>query len=380
MVVAVTGMSAPWYPAGKGGSDIAVAEINAAGGVLGRPVELVVSDDKSTVEGAVQALSFLTDVQDVDVITVSESDAILAILQTIKDAQLPTVCPGCGTSELDEAGGVENFVYRFTASDSDLGLIAAQFARDAGFERMSMIVQNTEGASSPADRFKEVFTERIGGEILADVRIDPGQSSYQAQVDQAFAPEPDAVYLGTAFEAGGIILQEWQRRGYGGKWLFASDLTTPEIEGLSQQGIAIGGENARVAFIAYDEEGPTYQSYAPRYTELTGDDPSSAMLDANAYDAFITLALAIEKAGSTDGPAISAAFPEVANAPGTECYGYAECLAALRAGEDINYQGASSNVDVNEFGNLVNPIFSELQIIDGMFQVVENIVLDESLR
>jgi ABC-type branched-subunit amino acid transport system substrate-binding protein len=245
---------------------------------------------------------------------------------------------------------------------------------------MSMIVQNTEGAASPADRFKVVFTEKVGGEILADVRIDPGQASYQAQVDQAFADDPEAVYLGTAFEAGGIILQEWQRRGYGGQWVFASDLTTPEIEGLVGQGVDIGGEKARVAFIAYDEDGPTYKSYAPRYTALTGEQPSSAFLDANAYDSFIGLALAISQAGTTDGASVGAAMYEVMNAPGKEVYSYAEGLAAIQAGEDINYQGASSNCDLNEFGNLASPLFGELEIIDGQFQVVKRIALDESLR
>ena len=154
MLIGVTGDYAPYYDVSKAGADVAIAEINDAGGVLGRQVELVVVDNKSTVEGAVQGFSQIVDVENVDVLGGPESDGAIANLQAIKDLQLPTICPACGTSELDEAGG--DYIWRITSSDSDGGLISAQFARDAGFTRVAMLVQNTEGASAPAEVFKQV--------------------------------------------------------------------------------------------------------------------------------------------------------------------------------------------------------------------------------
>jgi branched-chain amino acid transport system substrate-binding protein len=377
MLIGVTGDYSPWYDPSKAGADVAIAEINAAGGILGRPAELVVVDNQSTVEGAVQGFSQVVDVEAVDALGGVESDGAIANLQAIKDLQLPTLCPACGTSELDEAGG--DYIFRITGSDTDGGIIAAQFARDAGYQRVAILVQNTEGASAPADVFKRVF-ESTGGEVIADVRFEPGQASYQAQVDQAFDGEPDAVYLGAGFEAGGVILQEWQRRGYGGNWLFSPDLIVPEIAALVAQGVEIGDGVARAAIPSYDTASAAYSAYAPRYEAITGEPPSPGLYDANQYDQYIVLALAMAAAGSTDGPAVAAEIAGIVNPPGTEVFTYAEGLALIEAGEDIDYHGASSSLDVNEFGNLASPTFGEQQIVDGQWTQVGEVTLDPSLR
>jgi branched-chain amino acid transport system substrate-binding protein len=378
MLIGVTGDYAPYYDVSKAGADVAIAEINDAGGVLGQPVELIVVDNKSTVEGAVQGFSQIVDVEGVHVLGGPESDGAVANLQSIKDLQLPTICPACGTSELDQAGG--DYIWRITGSDSDGGLIAAQFARDAGFTRVAMLVQNTEGATAPADVFKQVFTEVIGGEVIADVRFDPGQSSYQAQVDQAFGDEPEVVYVGSGFEAGGIILTEWQRRGYGGSFLFSPDMIVPEIAALTEQGVEIGDGVAKAAIAAYDTQSPAFESYAPRFEAITGEAPTAGLYDANQYDQYIILALAITAAGSTDGGAVAAEITELLNPPGTTVYSFAEGVAALEAGEDVDYHGASSSLDVNEFGNLAGPTFGEQNIVDGEWTQVSTVELDSSLR
>lgn len=377
MLIGVTGDYSPWYDPSKAGADVAIEEINAAGGVLGRPVELVVVDNLSTVEGAVQGFSQVTDVENVDALGGVESDGAIANLQALKDLELPTMCPACGTSELDEAGG--DYIFRITGSDTDGGIIAAQFARDSGYTSVAILVQNTEGASAPAEVFKEVF-ESTGGEVIADVRFDPGQASYQAQVDQAFADEPDAVYLGAGFEAGGVILQEWQRRGYGGNWLFSPDLIVPEIAALVDQGVDIGNGVARAAIPSYDTASAAYAAYAPRYEAITGEAPSPGLYDANQYDQYIVLALAMAAAGSTDGAAVAAEIPGILNAPGTEVFTYAEALELVEAGEDIDYHGASSSLDVNQFGNLSSPTFGEQQIVDGEWTQVGEVALDPTLK
>jgi branched-chain amino acid transport system substrate-binding protein len=220
----------------------------------------------------------------------------------------------------------------------------------------------------------------VGGTVSADVRFDPGKSSYQSEVDQAFSGEPDAVYLGSGFEAGGIILQEWQRRGYGGQFFFSPDMVVPEIAALTEQGVEIGDGVARAAIPAYDISTPAYESYAERFEAKTGETPSPGLYDANQYDQYILLALAITAAGSTDGPAVAAAIPEVANPEGTVVYSYAEGLAELEAGNDIDYHGASSSLDFNEFGNLASPVFGEQAIIEGAWEQQREVELDSSLR
>jgi branched-chain amino acid transport system substrate-binding protein len=371
----ITGDYSAYYEGQVVGAEIAIEEINAAGGVLGRDVELVTADNLSTVEGAVQGFSRLVDVEGVVGIGGVESDGGLAIFEAAHEQEIPVFCPLCGTSELDERGG--KFIFRLTGSDTDGGLVAAQFARDAGYEDVSMLVQNTEGAAGPAEVFRKVHEEIIGGKIPDDIRFNPGASSYQSEVDQAFQADPDAVYIAAGSEAGIVILREWERRGAQGRFFTSPDLVVPEVAGLSpalEDGVIAG------AMTTYDTTSLTYERYAAVLKGRTGATPSPGLGDAIAYDQYIALALAITLAGTTDGAKVAPAIMDVLNPGGTDVYSYEEGLAELKAGNDINYHGASTSLDLNKFGNLASPVFAEQHIINGEWREVRIIELDPELR
>lgn len=371
----LSGDYSPWGQPSLIGAEIAIDEINAAGGVLGRPAELVVQDNLSTVEGAVSGYTVLSDVEDIDALGGVESDGAIALLDTVADQQIPTLCPACGSTELDEKAG--DWIFRITASDTDGGIIAAQFARDRGFENVVILVQQTEGTLSPAQIFRDVWENQVGGEIIEEVRFDPGRSSYQAEVEQAFSSNPDAVYLAAGFEAGVPILREWERREYGGTIIMSPDLIVPEIAELSP---ALENGVALAAIAGFDETTAAYESFATEYTARTGQGPSEGLYEPNQYDQYIVLALAMAAAGTVDGPAVKAEIPGVVNPPGNAVFSYAEGIAELAAGNDIDYQGSSSSLDLNDNGNLLSPIMGEMQIVDGEWTQVGIIELDPALR
>lgn len=371
----LTGDYAPFAELGLDAAEIAIEEINEAGGVLGRQVELVTHDNQSTVEGSVQGFSRLVDVENVVAISGVESDPGVAILDAAHEQQIPVICAGCGTAQLDTAGG--EYLWRLTSSDTDNGLVSAQFAEESGYDTMSLLVQNTEGAASPIESMRAVFEDLLGNTVAEEVRFDPGRSSYQSEVQNALNTEPDAVYVGAGHEAGTVIFREWERTGVDTTFLVAPDLVVPEIESLSpslEDGVAIG------AISAYDTSTPAYESFAQRFEERTGEAPSPGTLEANMYDSYIALALAIEKAGSTDGEAIAGAMEDVLNPEGTTVYSFAEGLSELEAGNDIDLHGASSSLDVNEYGNLAAPIFSEQHIIDGRWTEVRTLELNSEYK
>lgn len=371
----ITGDYSSYYEPSQAAVTIAIDEINAEGGVLGKPVQLVTADNMSTVEGAVQGFSRLVDVERVVAVGGVESTGALAIRDSANEQEIPVFCPGCGTPELDVLNG--EFIWRITGSDTDGGTVAAQFARDEGIKRVAIMAQNTEGMAEPADIFKKVFQEGTGGEVVADVRFNPGRSSYQAELAQAFAANPEAVYLAAGHEAASVIFREWQRRGYGGQFFVSPDLVTPPIGSLMPElegGVAIG------AIAAYDTDSPAYKSFAERFKAKTGTEPAAGVYDANQYDQYIALALAITKANSTDGQAIAAAIPEVLNPGGTVVHSYAEGIKELKAGNEINYEGASGTLDLDQNNNLSAPLFGEQFIIDGAWNQVGVLELDPSLR
>jgi branched-chain amino acid transport system substrate-binding protein len=265
-------------------------------------------------------------------------------------------------------------MWRTTASDTDGGAASAQFARDRGYERIGILRQEGE-AGRPAEIFADVWENEVGGEITADVQIDPGKSSYQVELQQAFEGEPDAVYAAIGHEAGNSIFPEWQRRGYGGEFFVSPDLLTPQTDfEYLADGVATGAVNA------FDKETPAYERFAEQLEEKQGEPPSEGLGEPLNFDSFILLGLAIEAAGSTEGAEVDAAIPEVANPGGKECYLYEECLKLLKDGEEIDYYGASSSLDFNENGNLEAPPIAEIQLVDGEWTAVETIELDPELR
>ena len=85
----------------------------------------------------------------------------------------------------------------------------------------------------------------------------------------------------------------------------------------------------------------------------TKDQP---LANANyAYDAVVSLALAQQAAGTTDGAAVIAKMKDVTNPPGTNCASYADCLKLLKSGQKIKYQGASGDLIYNQYNNVFGP-------------------------
>jgi branched-chain amino acid transport system substrate-binding protein len=370
-LLGITGDYASFSPPAIDAAKIAVDEINKAGGVLGRTVKLVSEDNRSTVDGSISGYQNVTGVDGAQVLGSIESDGIVALFDTITAAQLPTMCSSCGTTFLDDKGG--EYFFRVTASDSDAGLVAAQLARDAGYRNMAMIVQNTEGASGPAGVAEAAFSG-IQGNKITSVTIEPGASSYSAEVDQALSARPDVIYLGAGIEAGLPILREIDRRGYDVPIIVSPDLILDETTTVPN------ADNLVAALGNFDVNGQTYRSYADRFRKMTGDEPSPGMYDANNYDQYILFALAMEAAGTTAGPEVAAQIIDVASAPGKKVYSYAEGLEALANGEDIDFDGASSSLDMNETGNLNSPLLSVLRVVDGAWKPTEDVEVDPSLR
>ncbi len=366
----------PWGGWALAAAQVAIEELNAAGGVLGRPVELVVEDNQSTPEGAVSGYAKLTEVDNIHALGGIESDGMLAVFDTVHEQQLPTICSTCGTTDLDTTAG--DFVFRIIPSDTDNGIIGAQVARDEGYQNVAMLVELSEGTISPADVFKSVFTEQIGGTVTEDVRFDAGRASYSAEVARAFGSNPDAVYIAVGFETGIPILNEWKRRGHQDvPLILTTDLLSPDIAEIVG---SVEGASAIAAATAYDTvDNPAFDSYVPRFEAIVGDPPEIGFYDAWQYDQYIILGLAMERAGTTDGAAVAAAIPEVTNPPGVEVFTYADGLAELRAGNDIDYHGTTSNMNLNEQGNLLSPVMAVLAVIDGSWGVRENIELDPTL-
>jgi branched-chain amino acid transport system substrate-binding protein len=347
----------PWQQA----VDLAVDQGNREKGLPAK-LKTVVDDEKTEPQVAVQVARKMIDGQDVSAIIGPSSGPIVAIAPVAMRSRVPVIGVASGTVSLNRLGG--EYVYRTVASDDSDGLAIAKFLSDESAQNVGLLVQNEESTLSPAETFKSSF-EEAGGSIVAEVTFNPDQSSYRAEVAKVLDANPDWIVCACGQQSGVTILKQAQAAGYDGEWMVTADIITPEaIDAVGAQ--AMEGVYGEVA--SSDDSLPAYKEFASAYKEKYGADPYP--FTANSYDAGVLVELAMAAADSTSGEDIDEELPEVANPPGTKVTSLAEGIAALKKGEEINYEGASGPVDLDETGTASSP-YSVQQVRDGKWTQVE---------
>jgi len=371
LLVGFTGDMGPWAPALNDAAVLAVEEINAAGGILGRPVELISEDNASTVDGAMRGATKLVSVEDVSVIIGPESDPIVSLRSFAADNEIPIISTSAGTEALNETGGTGRFIYRTNASDSFLGVVHAKMLLDElGRDEILLVVENLEGTMSAAATFKAAY-ERFGGTVIDEIVLAPGQTNYQAEVREAASHDQDMLFLATGQTAGVAFVKQAFQRGYDWDYWVAAELQSPDFVAAAGVEIVEGAMNPVSSQIEGSE---SWQRFSDAFLERFGERPEPGFYQAETYDAFMVAALAMVAAGDTSGAAIDANLVNVANPPGTAVISFADGVAALEAGETINYEGASGSIDFDEFGNVGVPATRLLQVnAEGVWETVKTV-------
>ncbi|MFE3836521.1 ABC transporter substrate-binding protein [Pseudogemmobacter sonorensis] len=374
LLIGLTGDMGPWAPALNNAAVLAVEEINAAGGLLGRPVRLIAEDNNSTVAGAMRGATKLVSVDGVSAIIGPESDPILGLRSYAKDNAVPVISTSAGTEALDKAGGTGTFIYRTNASDSFLGVVHAKLLLDEMDQKeIVLVVENLEGTMSGANTFKAAY-ERLGGTIVKEVVLAPGQSSYQAEVRAVADTDPSMVFLAVGQTAGVNFVKQAYQRGYDWKYWVTAELQSPDFVNAAGVDIVKGAINPVSSQV---EDSPSWGRFSDAYEARFGEKPEPGFYQAETYDAFIAVALAIEAAGDASGASVDAYLTQVSGPEGTKVISFEEGRAALQAGEDIDFEGASGSLDFDEFGNVTIPATRMLQIAeDGSWQTIK--VIDSS--
>lgn len=371
----LTGMSGdygPWGQAGLAAAQIAADEINAAGGINGKRLELVVADNKSTLEGAISGWKRLVEVEGVVAVGGMESDGALALLQESSNAKVVIMCPACGTPQLKTLGG--DYVWRLTGGDDDLGVILAQIALSKAKGAAAITQTGLDATEGITSVFEKSFAKG-GGEIKKTIHVSADTVSFRGDLDQAVSASEN-ILISTGLEVGIRLLSDYQRRNYSGTLYAIPEMVSQEV---AEQGA--GFFDGRIFGVSptYDAEGAAYKSFAERYNAKAGKQPSPAMYEPNYYDQIILLALAATAAGETTGEAIRSRLVEVSGPDGTSVSSYADGVRELKAGNDIDYDGASGPINFNEKGNVVSQ-YSEVTPREGAWVEVQKIELDPNLR
>ena len=336
-----TGSLAFLGPPEIAGVNLAVEEINAAGGVMGSDVEHIALDssDADHAEVATQSATDLIS-QKASVIVGAASSAVTRnIVDDITNSKIVMISPANTATDLS---GRSPFYFRTAPPDTVQGSALANLILGDGVAKLGILVFNEDYGTSLRDVVQATI-EEAGGEITygsSGQEFDPTATSFADAVTAVLATKPDAIAV-IAFDQTKSIVPELAGAGFDTSKLYFVDGNTSDYSKDLEAGTL---ENAQGTIPgAYPDD--AFQQ------RLLGIDSSlkDYSYAAESYDAVMLAALAAVKGGATDGETIQANLAAVSGADGgTECAGFEECSTLLADGEDIDYTAVSGAGPFND--------------------------------
>ena len=336
-----------------GGEEHAVEEINAAGGVLGEPVELVIADSQCDAKAAVDAANKLVNVDRVTAIVggICSGGTIGAVQAVTIGAGVVSVSPSATSPTITDLDD-KDLVYRTAPSDAYQGVELAKLARELGYDRVAMTYANDDYNSGLATVFRDSFTA-LGGRIISDESHEPNKPSYRSELATLARGDVQALVLFAYYDGSGItILRQSLENDFFEKFLGADGMVDQSV--ITEIGVEALQGKAVFTASASDEEGKAFQTFATAHKKRDQDSDPRSPYVAQGYDATILLGLAIEHAGSADRDKIARSLRAVASGPG-EVVGpgdFAKAVQLIRAGKDVNYEGAAGSHDFDANGDV----------------------------
>ena len=311
LVAALSGQSAKSGEALTRGLTMAIDEVNAQGGVLGRPLELVRRDDESNPSKGMLAARELVQREKVTVLFGGlDTPVSLAIVPLANQLKVPFMGIWAAGTKITENGAADNYVFRVSAVDELVDEALVKYGAENGMKKPGMILINNPWGESNEAGFKRALEKR--GLANAGVeRIQDSDLDVVPQLTRLKNAGADTLLMVGNVGPSAQVVKSLDRMGW----------DVPVVSHWGPAGGRFGelaGPNAsRVHFIqtyVFTEHnsakgdallGALKKAY-PQIKSLADVTPAVGI--ANAYDALHLTALAIEKAGSTDGPAVRNGF------------------------------------------------------------------------
>ena len=323
------------------GVALAVKEINDAGGVLGKPVEVLARDSGDVTSTTIEASIADLVTAKADVL-IGPSSSVLAerVIPEILAAKLPMISPSATSARLSSRAS-NGYFFRTIGSAAGEGDALAK-SIGGGKARIAVVYLDDDQGRAILGTLRTSLAAS-GGVLASAQRFDSGTKDFAPIVAAVKASAPDAVVFVSPFSAmeqnGGMITQ-LTAAGFGGAKLWLTGQNTADYSQALPAGMLtnvngiLEGAQPSAAFAA------RIAVMAPTVTDL--------LYAEEAYDASILAALAATVGKDADGSAIARRLPEV-SVGGIECTSYRECLDVLKTSSDIDYDGISgaTNFDAN---------------------------------
>lgn len=341
------------------GAQLAIEQINAAGGVLGKKLSLLKADDQSDNVKAIPKAAKLLDQGVVALIGNVQSSVTKAVLLAeAKPRGCVMVSPGSTSPDFSDPAKIDHqgWFFRTVPTDALQGKAIAKRAFEAGYKKLGILnVDNTYG-NGLAGVLKQSFEANPGCTIVKVTYPDEAtpRSSYNDVINPLLAEKPDAIALIAYPGAGSQIVNDWITSGTEPlmPWLFSEALKADSFVVNVKDAERIEGKTGTAPYSG----GANYDRFALDYQARFKIPPGP--YSVNAYDAAMLIALAMQKGQAVTRDSVKANLQAVSAGTGTlvkpGVEGIKSALAMLQAGQSVNYDGASGPVDLDARGDVTS--------------------------
>jgi branched-chain amino acid transport system substrate-binding protein len=323
------------------GVDLAVEEINAAGGVLGKPIEQFDADSGDGTPDIAGA--------EVDKLFNNKVDAIFGAAASGVSVSVIDKITGAGVvhfSPANTAAGFDDYddnglYFRTAPSDRLQGQVLANLAVEDGFQNVAVMARQDFYGEGLAEQVQTTLEEK-GATVAEFVLYSADAEKFSAEVTKIAASKPEALILIGFDETTKIVPQ-----------LIANKIGPQDIQLYFVDGNLADYSKEKVDLTGVKGTLPVSGNPDPSFNDkLLEIDPKlkDFSYGPQSYDAVMITALAAIAAGDDSGEAIGAEIVNVTR-EGTQCSTFEECAQLLEDGEDIDYEGASGPTDMNDSGS-----------------------------
>lgn len=307
-------LSGPTFDFGqsaKNGMLLAADEINQAGGINGRKIDVVIEDDQGSPELAATLVSKLID-QDrvVALIAGGASGSSLAAAPKAQWASVPMISPSSTNPAVTQVG---NYIFRACFMDAFQGEVIAKFAVNRlQAKKAAILLDYNSPYSRDLTEFFELSFAKLGGQVVSKQSYTQGDPDYKGQLSSIKAAGPDVIYLPGYYAEIATIAKQARQLQMTQPLLGGDGWDAPELWSL-------GGDALNGSYISnhysVEDPSPLIQEFVHNYKQHYGNLTPDAHA-ALAYDAMRFLGEAIQRAGPSDTRKLRDAIAETKNFPG----------------------------------------------------------------
>ena len=364
----ITGPIESLVPPIVDGAQLALRHVNEQGGLLGGNNGVIVIGDTTCADAtkAADAADRMVNVEKVVAIVGALCSG--ATISAANNAAIPggvVMISPASTSPAITTMDDKDLVFRTATSDAYQGEVLSRLIVKHGVKNIAITYVNNDYGKGLAESLANAFP-KDGGTVAISQAHEDGKADYRSELGALAATgATDLVIIGYADGSGGNILRQALETGDFNMFFSADGMVSDKL--AAELGSQIEGK------MVLTKPGTPEIPGASSFNKLAADAGIKAdgPFVPNSYDAAFIIALAIEKAGSTDRAAIAKAVRDVATAPGEVILPgeWAKAVEAIKAGKDVNYEGATGGSEFDAAGD-VSTVFIETMIKDGkVFEV-----------